>query len=31
VSCLCIQNHTSFYFAIQSSWESSSLRWSSFI
>jgi hypothetical protein len=28
---ICIQNHTSFYCAIQSSWESSSLRWSSFM
>jgi hypothetical protein len=31
VPCLCTQNHTSFYCAIQSSWESSSLRWSSFM
>jgi hypothetical protein len=31
VPCLCIQNHNYFYCTIQSSWESSSLRWISFM
>jgi hypothetical protein len=31
VPCVCIQNHIPFYCAIRSSWDSSSLQWSSFM
>jgi hypothetical protein len=31
VSFICLQNHTSFYCAIRSSWESSILWWTSFM